>query len=419
MVSGVKSMIKSENWTTIYPSKSIDIFKGGKQGNVVDLLGSLAINGSSKTTDVAKFIYGNKFHKLLKNNSDDDSKNNSDNDPDDIFPWDASDIALNEIRKIYLEKLRSNFKRLLTGRRKLSHSGKKITDSEGNFIVSPNPIDFGYVINTGKIENDKGNFIPHYFLTLKGFFLILGYDFNPNELKSMIDNASKISMFFCFMKKVMDDYNIKFVTEIFIKPIQRVLLRSDIFQGGDMDFYFGNFADAISESLYNKMELVNEKRKENIRNKPDSYFSKKITKKYMQLHPTRHFSDLIRIKRRENLQDTSDMVYQFRVAGIEQLMKKVFYSDKPKDDWYDSLFDYFYPKKESQKLFLKFGYDSENILMNKVMRSLSQTYAYFDNGILPYKENKLPRSKAWEKHQKFKQKGSKSDLENEFDLSNL
>jgi len=207
---------------------------------------------------------------------------------------------------------------------------------------------------------------------------------------------------FCFIKTILDNTSINFVNEIFIKPIQKVLLRSDIFQGGDMDFYFGNFADAISDSLSKKMKAVNKKRKEDINNKPDSYFSKKITPEYMQLHPTRPFSDLIRIKKRDELQDTADIVHQFRMAGIESLMDNVFYSSTPREDWYDSLVDHFYPTEESKVLFLKFGYDSEKYLMNKVMQSLSLTYEYFDYGILPYKEKKLPRSKAWKRNQKFK-----------------
>jgi hypothetical protein len=413
MVSSVKSMIKSENWTTIYPSKSVDIFKGQKQGNAIDLLGAIAINGNSKTTDIAKFIYGNKFHKL----SEDDS----------TFPWNASDMALNEIRKTHLEKLRFNFNRLLTGRQKSSHGGKKIRDKDGNFKTSPNPIDFGYVIDTGKIENDKGNFISHYFLTLKGFLLVSGYDLKPNELKFMIYNASEISVFFCFIKTILDNTSVDFVTEIFIKPIQKVLLRSDIFQGGDLDFYFSNFADSISLALLGKMKTVSKIRKQNILKKPDSYFSKKITSEYMKLHPTRIFTDLIRIKKRDELQDIDNLLIHFKKEGIESLMDNVFHSTKTREDWYDSLFDHFYPSKEPPSFFLKFGYNSERHLMNKVMQSISLTYAYFDYGVLPYKEKKLPRSKAWKRNQKykkpdkafFKKYGSKFKPRDEHGISNL
>ncbi len=375
MVSGIKSPKKTNIWTTIYPQYFIDIFKGKKQGNILNLLGSISILGESQTSDMAKFVLSH----------------------------DKTKGYASELKYRDYHHLQDEYSRLFSNRLMYSSGGKKILDEiTGEPKKYSNPIDHGYVIITGKPKSAKGIPTPKYFLTLKGFFLIVGYGLTDSELKSMIDNASKVSLFFCFIKTVMDDYSIKFVTEIFIKPIQKVLLRSDIFQGGNMDFYFGNFADAISESLSKKMKAVNKKRNEDINNKPDSYFSKKITCEYMQLHPTRPFSDLIRIKKRDDLQDIDDLLNHFKMEGIESLMENVFYSSNPKEDWYDSLFDHFYPSKESKTLFLKFGYDSEKYLMNKVMQSLSLAYAYFDYGILPYTEKKLPRSKALKRHQKFK-----------------
>lgn len=69
------------------------------------------------------------------------------------------------------------------------------------------------MIITAKPENTKGKLIHHYFLTLKGFFLVVGYELNQSELKSMIENASKISLFFCFIKTVMDNSSVDFVTD--------------------------------------------------------------------------------------------------------------------------------------------------------------------------------------------------------------
>lgn len=385
-------MGKSNIWSTIYPEKFIDVFKGKKQANILNLLGSISILRESQTPDMAKFV----------------------------LSYGRGKGYASTLRYRDYHKLQSQYHKLLLDKSNKLHGGKKILDEiTGEPKKDPSPVKFGYAIIIGSHESTKAIPMSQYFLTLKGFFLISGYKLKPSELKSMINNASKVSLFFCFIKTIMDNYSINFVTEIFIKPIQKVLLRSDIFQGGTMDYYFGNFADAISDSLSKKMKAVNKKRKENINNKSDSYFSKKITREYMQLHPTIPFSDLIRIKKRDELHDTADLVYQFRVVGIESLMNNVFYSSDLKEDWYDSLIDYFYHTEKSKVLFLQFGYDSEKILMNKVMYSLSQTYAYFDYGVLPYIERKLPRSKAWKKHQKFKRKGAKSNLSNEFDLSNL
>jgi len=367
---------------------SIDIFKGGKQGNNVNLLGALAINGNSKTTDIAKFIYANKFHK----SSDDDS----------VFPWDTSDMALNEIRKTYLEKLTNRFNLLLIGRQKLSHSGKKILDDNGNFKRYPNPIDFGYVIITGKPENTKGKFIPKYFLTLKGFFLVVGYKFNQSELISVIENASKVSVFFCFIKTVMDKSSLDFVNEIFIKPLRPVLIRSDIFQGHDMEFYFSNFADAISRSLSEKMKTIDKIRQKNIDDKPVSYFYNKITDDYRKLYPHRDTKDLIRFKIDDEKSDTDDLISHFRKEGIESLMDNVFYSTIKKKDWYESITEHFYTYPELKSSFLDFGYDNERYLVDKVMQNILFTYYSLLGISVPKKRHRLPRSKSWKRHQKFK-----------------
>jgi hypothetical protein len=392
MVSGIKSSEKSNIWSTIYAQNHVDVFKGKKQGNIENLLGSISILGESHTSDLAKFVksYG------------------------------KSAGTTSETKYSDYSKLQNDFSRLFSNRLMYTSGGKKILDE---ITKEPkrysNPIDTGYVIVTETSVSSKGISTPKYFLTMKGFFLIMGYDLASDELKKVIDNASKISLFFCFIKSVMDNYNIKFIIEIFVKPIQKVLLRSDIFQGGSMDFYFGNFADSISNALSKKMRKIYEKRKDDINNKPESYFSDKITKEYMQLHPTRNFSDLLRIKKRDELKDVNDLVYHFQIAGIESLMQNVFYSSNPKEDWYDSLVDHFYPNEESKKLFLKFGYDSEINLMVKVMQSISLTYSYFEYGLLPYREKKLPRSKAWKRHQKFKKDSKHSKSIREFDLSNL
>ena len=392
MVSGTKSSEKVDIWNTIYPKNSVDIYKGKKQGNILNLLGGISILGDSKTSDIAKFV----------------------------LSYGKTEGYASELKYRDYHSLQDEYSRLFSNRLMYSSGGKKIIDTATKKPKRySNPIDYGYVFIVGKPKSTKGIPTPKYFLTLKGFFLIVGYDLTPSELKSMIYNASEISMFFCFIKTVLDNTSIDFVTDIFIKPIQKVLSQSNIFQGGNLDFYFSIFADSISLSLSEKMKTISEKRKQKILKKPDSYFSKKITREYMQLHPTRIFSDLVRIKKREELQDIDDLLIRFKKEGIESLMENVFYSDNPPEDWYDSLFDHFYPSKSSPLFLLKFGHDTERTLLYKVMQSVSLAYSYFDYGILPYKEKKLPRSKAWKRHRRFKKSASGSKPMREFDISNL
>ena len=459
MVSGIKYAIKSNIWSTIYPARSVDIFKGRKQENIVDLIATLAINGNQNTADIAEFLDHERYQKDSSEKSEKLSEKiieEMTSDLDDILFQILSEALAEEITEkfdeavseelgkkvdeetsVYLENykinqlklnykthIRNDLKRLLTGRLKYFHGGTKKSNEVKRYL---NPMDLEYVVITDTPENSKGKLIPQYFLTLKGFFLLSGYDLVYHELKLVIENASKISLFFCFIKKIMNETSISFVNEIFIKPIQKVLLHSDIFQGGDVDFYFSNFADEISDALSKKIKAIDEKMRQDIMNKPDSYFSKKITSEFIQFHYTKSFSELIRIKKNLEVVDRDDLLYQFREAGIESLMDNVFYSSTPKEDWYESLVDHFYPTEESKILFLKFGYDSEKYLMNKVMYSLSQTYAFFGYGFLPYTEKKLPRSKAWKRNQKykkpdkafFKKHGSKFKPSDEYDISNL
>lgn len=406
MVSGMQSTIKSEIWTTIYPPNSIDIFKGGKQENNVNLLGALAINGNSKTSEIAKFLYGRKFQK----NKNDDSE-------DDIFPWNTSDMSINEIRKTFLEKQINRFNLLLTGRQKLSHSGKKIRDEDGNFKRYPDPVDLGYVVITGSPKNEKGKNIPKYFLTLKGFLLIFGYELESYELKHVIENASKISKFFGFIKYVMNQTSVDFVNEIFIVPIRKVLLRSDIFEGGNMDFYFSNFADMISISLSTKMKLIDKQNKEKIMDTPISYFYKKITPEYRRQYPYASTQDLISFKMKD---EEDNYIPLFKKEGIESLMDNVFYYETKKEDWYESLTEHFYTRSELESSFLDLGYEPERYLVDKVMRSIHFEYYLLKGLPIPRTpRKKLLRSKSWKRHQKYKKDGIQSKPRNEIDLSNL
>ena len=397
-------MIKSNIWNTIYPQKSIDVFKGNKQENTVNLLGTLALNGNSNTTDIATFLYPKKFPISTKEKPYE-------------FPRDSSDMKMTDLKLTHLDSLRNNLNLLLKGRLVYTHGGKKIRDEDENFKRYPNPIDLGYVVVTGSPKNNKGKFVQHYFLTFKGFLLIMGYELDIVDLKTVIVNASKISKFFGFLKYLIDLTTTSFVREIFIIPMRQVLLRSDIFEGGNVDFYFSNFADAISIALGNKMRSIDKLNKEKIMKTNVSEFYKKITLDDRKKYPFATTEDLISFK----MDDEEDnLVPLFRKKGIESLIDNVFYYETKKEDWYESLTEHFYTKKELESSFLDFGLENERYLIDKVMQSINITYhSLLGNPIPKVPRKKLLRSKAWKRHQKFKKLDSKSKLHNEFDLSNL
>jgi len=369
MVLGMKSAIKSTKWNTIFESGSVDIFKGKKRENVVNLLGALSVIGKAKTSDIAKFV----------------------------FSYNLLEGQISEFKSKDYERLTNDFNRLLTGRLRYEKHGKKLDKKY------PSPVKHEYVIEVKKKLNEKNTPVPIYHLTLKGFFLILCYELNQSELRSIIKNASKISVFFSFIKTIMNNSSLDFVNEIFIKPLRPVLVRSDIFQSHDMDFYFGNFAEAISRSLLEKMRTIDKIRQKNIDDKPVSYFYNKITDDYRKLYPHRDTKDLIRFKIDDEKSDIDDLISHFKKEGIESLMDNVFYYDIKKEDWYESIIEHFYTDQELKFSFLDFAYDAERYLVDKVMQNIQFTYYPLLGKSIPKNPRKrLLRSKSWKRHQKFK-----------------
>lgn len=365
----------------------VDIFKGNKKKNIQNFIGILAIHGANDMVKIAKLttVYGK---------------------PQSYF---------DELEFRDYSQVLSYYNRLFSGRLKYTHGGKKIPDKEGNPKRYENPIKLEYVFKT----NSKNVKNVKYVLTLKGIFLALGYNLGFDELKKVIENASKVSLFFCFIKTVMNATSIDFVYEIFIIPIRKVLLKSDIFQNGEMDFYFSNFADMISYSLLKMMRKINEDRINQISNQPDSITKQKINKLRKE-YPDTSNENLSEIEFNERLSDTDDLIYRYKEKGIETLIDNVFFSFDLKEDWYRSLLEHFYTKEELKSQLQNFQHMPEQYLIYKVMREIHFTYYSEMIGLLPNysrlklkrskqwikqrKESriKLPRSKEWKKHQKYK-----------------
>lgn len=380
MANGILSKpIKTKNapfWRFNFDSKLIEILSHKKSPKVREIFRSLAILGISKTSDIAEYVLR-------------------------VTPSSDYGLDAESGRSIPAPKktrLRRDYNRLINKRReKVKGKDKKITIKKFDGLIS-----YEYVQMIGK-EQKKGKKILRYFLTLKGIFLALGFEYEKYELKKIIENFSATSLYFAFVNEIMKKTSLGFVSKIFIKPLIKVVGQSYIFQKEDMRFYFSNIAEHTSHALTQEMIKIIAKRNEKILGQPLPYFEKKITRQDIKEFPNASKEDLIAMKIREQQADLDDLINEFKKTGIEIVIDNIFYYEKPKNDWYDSLVELFYKKPEQIDFYREFGYDYENELVYKVMRGLHFTYYHNIGRLAPrIPRKKLRLSKRWKRHQKYK-----------------
>lgn len=330
MVSGTKNVKKPKIFNDFYELGTVPIFKGKKRKNVSELMAVLAIQGPSTTYDLARFVlrWG-------------------------LTAGQASAISPRDVEKLSLE-----YKRLLTGRQAYKSGRKKL----GKFY--PGIIKNGYAKQVGTKLGEKKH-VDMYFLTLRGSFLVLGYELADSELKSVIKNASRNSLYFAYVNSVLVKTSIKFVKEVFIEPIKEVIKKGRIFLNEDISFYFSVIAETTSNALGHKMEDIFKK-----------YFSQE-----------------------------SDNLQPFLLqSGVEDLLDETRYVEKPKEDWADVLIENYYPDSHAEE-FYRFNSDelSGARLVYQVMRAIHFTYYnVLVSRVPPKPRKKLLRSKRWKEHKKIR-----------------
>ena len=238
---------------------------------------------------------------------------------------------------------------------------------------------------------------------MKGIFLALGFVYDKDALGKIIENFSKISLYFALINTIMKKTSVELVNAVFIEPLQTVIKKSNIFQGEDMRFYFSNISEYTSHALTLKMKSIENNRRRKISKRPISYYYKKITKQDIEDFPAASGTDLILMKSSDEEFDYDAIIEEFQKTGIETIIDSTLYYEKPASDWYDSLIEFYYKNEDVEGFYRDFGYSHEEDLVYKVMRGLHHTYNRNLGKKIPrVPRKKLRRSKFLKRHLKWK-----------------
>ncbi|WKT58514.1 hypothetical protein QVH35_03780 [Candidatus Nitrosotenuis chungbukensis] len=197
-----------------FDSSIVPIFGHKQKGkHKKDILSGLALIGSSTLYGVAKFVLEKENETFILKRGEDSGKPK------------------------HIGQRAKSYQNLVEGRHDANNPTKLKDD---------------YVFLTG-IQNGK-----KYFLTLKGCFVALGFQFNDAEFTIFVKNASKYHLFFAFLQHFLNnEIPIRFVKEIFIKPLHEKLIKNGKFIFDEsLSFYFTKIAELYGEEVLRKISDI-------------------------------------------------------------------------------------------------------------------------------------------------------------------
>jgi len=299
-----------------------DIFRKKRKENTLDLIYGLSILGPSTTSEITKFTLQNRLPKHSK------------------IPYRES------------QTLTGIYYNLIRDRPKNNYNGKILG------LLSSE-----YIRKTNTKINKKQKEIPVYFLTQKGHFFSIGFDFKKNDFTLFLKYASKNNLFFAYMNSINEKTSGQFIDDIFIKPILKLILEQKFDLDNDFNFYFVNIAQAIGNSVYIESSKILEKNN-----------SKKLKEK---------------------------MKY------FQTLIDNTFYNDIFSYEWEESLIEHYYPKDSDQDFYRKNRDESDSQLIYAVFRAIYSAYYNALGFGIPKPKNKIPLPR-WLKEHRRRKKGLKN-----------
>lgn len=311
-------------WKNTYSKRNSVITRGKKARYSIDIIAALALLGPGTTREMAKFI-------LSK----------------------MPEYVYEPVRDIESSVLENNFRRRIIIKEKKTTGGKKLGKKY------PGLIEEGYVVETDTVINSKGIPSKTYFLSLKGCFFALGFNFDKDETLLFLEHASKNHMYFAYINKITKITSYAFVNAIFIRPIRDMIEKERLFLD-DLEFHFSNIEDAHRKAC------------------------KGFVERYLKYHnPENLFLDKLG-------------------KNIQSMINCTYYDSRFTEDLQNFMTEYLYKSKKEQKFFKNYDNGSlEFILLNQIMKSIHFGY-YEAMGLgIPMATQKIPTSKEWKKHMKF------------------
>lgn len=214
----MSSPVSKTVWQVQYKQGKFPIVTGKKRRPIVELIGGLALLGTSTTHEIATFI--------LTNSSD--------------YPY------YRNVRGTDVRILDGIYYNLLHGKMRKKSGRRKSSEKY------PGIIEEDFVEEIGTRVNEKNRHVPLYRLTLKGYLFALGYRFNDDELVQLIKNAAKNHVYFSHLERILSTFSISYVKENFINPIQKLLISSEISLQYNDSLYLNKILNESDSILYNK-----------------------------------------------------------------------------------------------------------------------------------------------------------------------
>jgi len=309
-------------WKNYYPRHNVNHLKGKKTKHSLEILASLAIRGPSTTREMAKFTLKESMeytHVILKGSN-------------------------------HASSLEGIYRKLI--------QGIPIQENKIQSKKYPGLVDHRFLVPTEKKINSKKILVQTYFLSLKGCFFALAFQFTIEQLSMFIKNASLNHLYFAYLKKILDDTSIEFVKRIFILPVQSIIKNGMLYLGESISFSY-----VLSEH----QQTIN-----------DTVF---------QINDYQLISAKFRKSELEN---------------FKKILEHTFYTQNPTSDWQSLIKEYFYSDDTSLEYFDDYSDGHfEFILLYRLMRSVHFGYYSGLTENIPNKTQRILRSKDWKQYKKY------------------
>jgi len=292
-------------WDNVYPYGMIPIFIGKKRKHVMDLIAGLELNGPSTTTEVAKFVLSSFF----------------------------TPGQLNEFHKnVIKHRAHAYWKHIHEGAYKTEHK-KKV----GKY---PSLLEEDFIQITSETKSKKNIDMGIYFPTLKGHLVSLGYKFNGSQLQNFITNSSRNSLYFAFLKSIMEQIGLLFVKKLFLIPIQEMIKDRRIRFDDNYRLNYDLIASATALKIYNI-----------------------IGASWTEIYSYNPITDSYPVSSDKKL-----------IKQLDQLMKLTWFDLSTKEKWIQNMVDLYYPSIAEKDFYLLRSDFSDAVLLYKVMREIHNSY---------------------------------------------